>query len=486
MPGSTLGGRTIPPMKRRCSRGKPLAPTLHHTEFMRLSLGRRARWQWGATALLLLLFPGDASARPESPHVSAALPAPVRIIAAPSTNTHAAAHANEPRLDVRAPARTGPNSRSQRIASSLTVSSRTVLPIMHGDHELGQPLDRAAIRSSDDFLSDGTFDRKWSAALESPLLFFRSFPSAYYRDLRGIAARGVPGGQGIILGDPHPENFGFVKSPGGTEFVFNDFDDSGRGPVAIDALRYFTALRLAYPDKPHVFAKTLDAYVEAVRHATIVLPPISVQPQWSDIRAENLRKFTSGDGFVSNERNRLSPASSKTTALVRSLVEKDERFGSARVLDVAHRERDYGGSGGLQRIWVLTERKGESPRILELKEEGPPATDALVGETLRPSNRIATLKRAFLTHPPSDDLFTVDLVGTRFLVRDRSHMASVPIEELSKEDRNDLLRAQVSVMGNVHRTGWAGVDEQAMRQWLDGSSDTLAGRWIKAFEKAKQ
>jgi hypothetical protein len=360
------------------------------------------------------------------------------------------------------------------------------LAITRRKDEFGTPLDRDLIRSSDGFLKDAAFAEKWTTSLESPLTFFRAFPSAYYRDLRGVESRGVPGGQGIICGDPHPANFGFVKTAGGTEFVFNDFDDSGRGPVAIDALRYFTALRLAFPDKKKVFSRTLDAYVSAVKNPTIVPPPRSVVPQWPDVQAKNLRKFTSKEGFRFEPNTRLTPAPATLAASVRSLVEHDDRFGSARVLDVGLRERDYGGSAGLLRIWVLVKRHGEDPGIIELKEAGPSAVGELGGEPLPPAQRVEILKQAFLKKPASNDLFSAELDGKHFLARDRSRMSNVDIEDLSKEDRNDLLRAQASVMANVHRGGWAGVDGHDLRDWLDVSSEVLAERWQKAYDAVKR
>jgi hypothetical protein len=295
----------------------------------------------------------------------------------------------------------------------------------------------------------------------------------------------IPGGRGVILGDPHPENFGFIRTAGGTEFVFNDFDDSGRGPVAIDALRYFTAVRLAYKDKPHLFARVVDAYIDAVQDGKVHAPPSSVKPHWGDLRADNLGKFTSGRRFKLEDDTRLSAPSAKLRSSVHALVEDDPRFEGARVLDVAIRERDYGGSGGLERIWVLTKRKGEEPRIIELKQTTTPGTSELGGEQLPAATRVATLKRAFLKDPDENDLFDVALDGKQFFVRDRDRMASVPLDSLSHDERDELLRAQVSVMAGIHREGWAGVDAKEMRAWLTSSSDMLASRWEKAFDAAK-
>jgi uncharacterized protein (DUF2252 family) len=367
-------------------------------------------------------------------------------------------------------------------AALRDASSRST-PITAGD--FARPLDRSSIRAVDGFRSSQAFARQWRSSLATPVLFFRSFPSAYYRDLRAISARGVPGGRGIILGDPHPNNFGFIRTARGTEFVYNDFDDSGRGPVAIDALRYFTALRLAFPGGEHLFEHTLDAYVKAVDRSATTAPPKSLAPSWSEVRAQNLEKYTSQETFkLDSDKTRLSAASSRTTDDVRTLVARDKRFGGATVLDVAMRDRDHGGSAGLPRVWVLVKRPSGELGIIEFKTAAPPATDQLGGERLPASERMDILKSAFFRAPAQDDLFSVKMRGATYLVRDRSRMSNVAIDDLSTPVRDDTLRAQATVMADVHRSGWTGVEAGAMRAWIDASSRVLARRWQDAFERA--
>lgn len=357
-------------------------------------------------------------------------------------------------------------------------------PLDLAHHEFKTPLDRPTLRKTDGAISDAAFTRKWEASLESPLMFFRSYPSAYYRDLRGTQ-RSLPGGRGVIFGDAHPDNFGFLKTAGKTEFRFNDFDDAGRGPVALDALRYFTALRLAYPKQDKVFDAALDAYARSLQRPTRSSVPKSLAPDWGVVREKNLEKYTANEGFRFDAKStRLARAPRGVSTSVRDLVESDPRFGAATVLDVGLRARDGGGSGGLERIWVLVSRGGKSD-ILELKQTGTPATAALPGGKLPHDTRLDVLKSNFLKAPPHDDLFSVSMGDKHYIVRDRSRMANVATSELSKGDRKRVLASQASVMAAQHRGAWAGVPEKELRAWLHANSDALAGRWLRAFEQAK-
>jgi len=353
---------------------------------------------------------------------------------------------------------------------------------------LAPALDRDMIRASNHFLPDAAFASKWAAAKTSPLLFFRSFPNAFYRDLRGVAGR-VPGGTGVVMGDAHLQNFGFIKTAGGTEYVFNDFDDSGHGPVAIDALRYFTALRLANPNDKKMVTRTLDAYVTAVKDGggAHVAVPKSLEPHWGDLHKETLDKFTSKESFRYSDKDaRLSPAAPETATQVRALVQSDARFGGGKVLDVAVRERDFGGSGGLERFWVLVKTKDDT-RILELKEAGPAAVAELGGQPAQsPGKRLTSLKQTFMEDPDAADIFSVKLGQNRFVVRDRSRMANVDPETLSKGSREEVFAAQAAVMANIHHEGWAGVDKRTIVEWLDLNSEKMAKRWEKAYDDAQR
>src|SRR5262249_59112239 len=82
------------------------------------------------------------------------------------------------------------------------------------------------------------------------MIVFRVYHAAYHKDfavnLRTEARAKIPAARGLCVGDAHPDNFGFLKFDTTMLYAFNDLDDSGHCPVALDALRYITAVRLFF------------------------------------------------------------------------------------------------------------------------------------------------------------------------------------------------------------------------------------------------
>src|SRR5262249_19759014 len=107
------------------------------------------------------------------------------------------------------------------------------------------------------------FDAKWKGSLVAPNIFMRSYPPAYHADLMQVGAKRLPGEEGICFGDAHPDNFGFIAINGKTKFVFNDLDDSGICPIAVDAARYSAVLHLYFADAD-LTADVIEHYVDTV------------------------------------------------------------------------------------------------------------------------------------------------------------------------------------------------------------------------------
>ncbi|MFX3675396.1 MAG: DUF2252 family protein, partial [bacterium] len=103
-----------------------------------------------------------------------------------------------------------------------------------------ESLELSQLQKAYSFLSKEDFDLKLKSSLERPLMFFRSFTNVYYADTKVPAQ--IP--LALCLGDAHPENFGFILFKDRTDYVFNDLDEAGACPIALDTLRYFTSLRM--------------------------------------------------------------------------------------------------------------------------------------------------------------------------------------------------------------------------------------------------
>lgn len=342
-------------------------------------------------------------------------------------------------------------------------------------------------------LPPAVFETKWKASRsDSALMFFRAYPGGYHKDfaanLKGSARSKIPAGTGLCFGDPHPDNFGFLKFDSNVLYGFNDLDDSGTCPVALDALRYVTAVSLYFGDKDLV-ESVAKRYVEvltgSVKDTDVVKDWRKLRddhaPNFGDRRADKLDELMKGDALLLGE-NLSSPTAAERTAIT-DIVTRTQP--GTTVLDVATVQRDGGGSGGLARYWALVSH-GSSRTLLELKEAAKPGVD--FGIDARPvafNARLADLKQQFWGVSSEKDYVYVTTLGKTFLVRDRLAKASLALEDLKKKDLEDVLQTQAEILGLLHkRTLHVSSDQEgkALRGWLEDSSKVVASRWKKAFK----
>lgn len=361
-------------------------------------------------------------------------------------------------------------------------STNTVAPLEAADFPA--PLSRAEIRPTNANLAEDIFEKKWQASLGSVVTFMRSYPGAYWADLARVDAKRIPGPEGLSLGDPHPDNFGFLRLNGPTKYVVNDLDDSGYGSVAVDAARYFTILRLS--PYASVLADALKQYVEAAFDAArdVGVDPALV-PDLDAVARKALDKATSA-GKLKLSADVLAPTSEERQALS-SLVASDARLAQLALADAAVYVKADGGSGGLRRYWLLVD--GTAGRtLLELKEAVVPGAElGRHTKTLGADERLSVLTSAFWGVTPATDYFYVNVLGARFLVRDRLPRQTPDLSVMTDSARAGVILAQASLLAATHRPAWKSspIDKSALSAWLDGSSRTLAARWQAAFAAAR-
>ena len=181
--------------------------------------------------------------------------------------------------------------------------------------------------------------------------------------------------EGILAGDPHMGNFTVLplEQVGGSRqmrFVDVDFDDAGRGPFVLDIVRYLIAsksiggqIKKRPLEKIYlagIAGKELDPPKEV---RSLLVMPVS---EYDDKVAQYAEKKSSKYGFVF-KRGEIEPYNAK---IARPTIE--HLFPAAKVIDLAIRREERGGSVDQLRIWVLVEDQ-KSRRIVELKQYGEPA-----------------------------------------------------------------------------------------------------------------
>ncbi len=325
----------------------------------------------------------------------------------------------------------------------------------------------------------------------SPLAFLRGAAPMFYEVLERVPVlRDGPGGEGVIIGDLHLENFGAYRpDPGkgkrhknaepGAVFDVNDFDDCTIGPWRYDVIRLTTSLILAGREmgangrEALALASALvEAYAREIDDKPRALPPMPASVRSLLVRASQRDRRALLDGrtepvgkkrrFVRGPRYRsISPT------LVRDGERAFARYVAAHVprkhhtiyeiRDMAFRVAGTGSLGCL-RIAILVRGKGKDKRdgnwVFDMKEEDrDPSSANLTKCKLVGAERVETGERACLASVPRG-LGRTMLRGLPMLVRrltpqeDKLDLTRVPPNEL-----DPLARLLGALTGRAHMRG---------------------------------
>ncbi|HTN92302.1 MAG TPA: hypothetical protein VL242_51895 [Sorangium sp.] len=361
-------------------------------------------------------------------------------------------------------------------------------PIRESDLPPVKELTRAFFRAVNPHVEPAEFEEKWGSALRSPMRFMRSFPQAWHVDLLDVPRSKVPGGRCLCFGDAHPDNFGLITFTVGPRYVFNDLDDSGPGLAALDALRYFTVLRLLLDDRK-ALGELMELYEDMLQGKEPLRElPEALYPDVAARDARQLAKWTEGEAFRFDDAAlKLSRADSATAGRLREALGQLDALADVEVIELAHRDRDSGGSGGLERYLLLARERGEERRLrlLELKETTHAATcwSCFLHED---EDRLAQAKASVWQGLEVPFYVEVQVGRSVYLLRDRLGRASLDIEKLAKRDLRAVLEAQVSILARQHAAAFAGLDLRKLDDWLSESLQVLSKRWLKAYERARR
>lgn len=183
--------------------------------------------------------------------------------------------------------------------------------------------------------------------------------------------------EGMLAGDPHLGNFSAlplrqVGGPRQMRFVDVDFDDAGRGPFVLDFVRYLIATKSTMGAK--IRKRPLEQSYRAGLAGQESEPPKEIEAllampvsDYDDMAADYARKKSSKRGF-DFKKGEIEPYDAR---IDRAAIER--LFTPGKVIDLAIRPRERGGSVDQLRIWVLVGDQ-ESRRIMELKQYKEPAT----------------------------------------------------------------------------------------------------------------
>lgn len=370
----------------------------------------------------------------------------------------------------------------------LTVASAAAAPAGTpglAKEDFKQPLSKKFLRETGPKLSTKRFKEKLESSLPAAggdkVMFQREYPGAHWRLMKMLSRGRLPGGTAVVPGDSHFDNQGFVK--GVDRLVVNDLDDSGRGPVAGDAARYFGISRGSFGKKLN--RRLIAQYVKTIEDPSAAKTvPKGLLPDWNEVSARELKAMTKGNDFDYKSNPNLSPVrDAKLTSEIGAMIGENPALGEVTIKAVAKLTRNKGGSSGEDRIEVYGQR-GNEPVLYELKPTPAPEIEQYQARNqLSTDKRPSVLKKTFWGKDVKGNFVYVKVAGKRWLLRNRLEMASLDVTKLSKSDREKVLLAQVSNLALIHREGWRGVDPAEIKGWLRKTSKTEAGYWGDAYTK---
>jgi hypothetical protein len=348
-----------------------------------------------------------------------------------------------------------------------------------GKGDFDRDLDRALLEEVSHELDADALAVKLSEAKDADQLL-RSFASAYHADLGQLATDRIPGGESLCFGDAHPANFGLVRIDDQLRFVYNDLDDSGYCPAALDALHYFVALALT-TDKDYV-DEAIEQYVDTLRDpARREKLSDSLEDEIERRDDDELGDYVRDGELDLGDGSELRDVTAEEWALLAQAAGASERLRDFTLVDAAALYREGGGSGGSRRYWLLVAAPSGKRSIYELKPAFTPGVDfGHQKTTLGWDERLPVLLDAFW-HTDEGDFF-VDLDGRRYLARDKLGRRATKVDELTTSERHELYRVEVSLMAELHRDALDGIKKDSLRVWLSGSTETMVRRWKDASD----
>jgi hypothetical protein len=277
----------------------------------------------------------------------------------------------------------------------------------------------------------------------------------YWNYVRTMGARYFPVSiftfEGWVIGDLHPGQFLYAPLNGEMSMFIGDIKDGGRAPLFADFQRFVTSTYAVNKGKVSLKKTSellFDAYVNGLagkaRAKTAIDELLSKElGEYAQDQRDYVKKQTKKNRFKYKP-GQVEPVPFATTEPTRYnalLLDMNEviqaRLPNARLLDVAFRPRERGGSKRMVRYWALIENKDEQ-EIIEFKQAGTPAT-----EMYQPQADIETrygeIRKAYW--PREDDSYrAIPLDGKTFWMRPKkTDTFRVPYKQADETEVKFLL-----------------------------------------------
>lgn len=319
-----------------------------------------------------------------------------------------------------------------------------------------------------------------------PFMFYRCFVGYYHwmvgqnldnSSLKPLADKlAKKQFQGHCVGDAHMENFGVIFNNQDKDkaiFTMNDGDDGGIGPLFVDVLRFFGAVKLNNDNDN--LSPIIEAYQEGVRgkkRKNCVTIEAMIKDSVKDEAKEKCKDYrTKFEKQVKSKAQADNGYNKHKTGLTQWEIKEvkrilDDQFGKeVTFIDAFTYVKVVGGSGGLRRVRVLVDFKSDkNPKrpnsagcgILELKELTTPGIYQGVYMSPKEVGKCISSNLVFENNEILGKFFAMTQFDEQpYELRPRWNCyAGVALEDLKTDkQRMEVMANEAYILGTIHRRG---------------------------------
>ena len=271
--------------------------------------------------------------------------------------------------------------------------------------------------------------------------------------------------QGIIIGNPHIESFGFIiDDRSKSEFTISEFQDVGVGAYYKDVLahlvstksqekkiswiNYFDAYKSGIQGQPHVFSYYVDRGLE--------------DAVWlNQVFFENNVTKESPFEFTKLKKTHSKISLTKKALLIEALKKK---FSKMQYYDFLVEKSDIEKYQILVRI-----RPQDKIQWLELFENGQNANEVFFNSDLKPigaSEKIEILKKSVLEGKFDRSLGTIVFDKKEYVMKFSDNFsAKFLLREIPSDDYYDIFLDEAYVLGKIHKKSLDDKSDEYLKAW---------------------
>lgn len=318
--------------------------------------------------------------------------------------------------------------------------------------------------------------------------FLRSFIPYYYtraHDLRESLPvyNKLKNHVGVIGGDCHVENFGYITNNKGKAILtLNDFDDVAEGPLFLDVMRLSQSASYIEDIKQ---AKLIEAYRKGLTGAQFEFTPymqkLAAKAQKGGFAHKaDILQTAQGPRFAVKQEPFFTTTQKELSSINNILANKYGK--NVKVHDAYRTMKESGGSAFGTRYHVLMESEGEM-HMVEFKEvmEGG-VVSQWVPKKVTEYERVQNAQQTLLGNDFHQRLDVLEMDGKPYQIRFKAEgNKSVDPFGAGKKEIHDIIEDEFYTLGQMHRKS-LGNDVKKITAYNDDLSKVTTKDWEESVD----